>query len=193
MCVSHFSNKVTFQSSIPLWQSCIECEWKRYIESRNWWVSVGVICRSVSSCLFLSLTLTSQKCISSFDHSAINLIVRWEPLSVSINCFKESSPCTQMKNISSIYLHQMRCCSSISCNILSSRSTINRMAYGEANLVHIAVPLNCFKVFSLNWKMLLFKAISAKSTKVSVVTFFSVLAPKNLLSEARPSARGILG
>ena len=87
----------------------------------------------------------------------------------------------------------MRGCSSISSKILSSKSTINRIAYGGANLVSIAAPLNYFKVFSLNWKMLFFKTISASSTKVSVFTFFSVLASKNLLSEARPSSCGILG
>ena len=128
-------------------------------------LSAGFICRSVSSCLFLSLTLTSKKFISSFDHSAVNLIVGWEALSVSINYFKESSPCSQMKNISSIYLHHLRGCSSVSFKILSTRSAINIIAYGGANLVPIAVPLNCFKVFSLNWKMLFFKTISASSNK----------------------------
>ena len=86
----------------------------------------------------------------------------------------------------------MRGCSSLSSKILSSRSAINRIAYGGANLVPIAVPLTLFKVFSLNWKMLFLKTISGSSTKESVVTFFFVLASKNLLSEARPSSCGIL-
>ena len=98
-----------------------------------------------------------------------------------------------MKNISSIYLYHMRGFSSIYFKMLSSRSAINIIAYGGANLVPIAVPLNCFKVFSLNRKILLFKTISASSNKVSVVTFFSVLASKNFLSEARPFSCGMLG
>ena len=126
-------------------------------------MSVGFICRSVSSCLFLSLILISKKFISSFDHSAVNLIVVWQALSVWKNCFNESSPCSQMKNISSTYLHHMRGCSSMSSKILSSRSALNIIAYGGANLVTIVVPLNCFKFFSLNWKTLFFKTISASS------------------------------
>ena len=43
----------------------------------------------------------------------------------------------------------MRGCSSMSSKILSSRSAINRIAYGGANLVPIAVPLNCFKFIEL--------------------------------------------
>ena len=87
----------------------------------------------------------------------------------------------------------MHGCSSMSSKILSSVSSINRIAYGGANLVQIAVPLNCFKVFLLIWKMLFFKTNYASSAKVSVVTFFSVLASKKLLSEARPFSCGILG
>ena len=132
---------------------------------------VGLTCRSAPSCLFLSLTLTSKMFISPLDHSAVNLIVGWKALSVSINYFKESSPCSQIKNISSICLHHMRGFSSISCKIISSRSPMNRMAYGGANVVPFAIPLYCFNVFSMNWKSLFFKTISASPTKVSVVIF----------------------
>ena len=154
-------------------------------------MSVGFICRSVSSCLFLSLTLTSKKFISSFDHFELNLIVGWQALSVSINYFKESYLCSQMKEISLIYLHHMRGCSSMPFKIISSRSVINMIAYGGANLLPIAVSLNCFKVFSLNWMMSFFKTISGSSNKVC--HFFSVLASKNFLSEARLSSSVMLG
>ena len=87
----------------------------------------------------------------------------------------------------------MRECSSMSSKILSSLSAINRITCDVTNLVPIAVTLNYFKVFSLNWKMLFFKAISATATKVSVVTFFSIILSKNLLSEASPSLCEILG
>ena len=70
----------------------------------------------------------------------------------SINCFKESSPCSQIKNTSSIYLHCMRGCISMSHKILSPRSAINRIAYSGTNFVPIAVPLNCFKVFFIELK-----------------------------------------
>ena len=126
---------------------------------------------SVSSFLFLSLTLISKRLLSYLDHSAVNLIVGWKALSVSINYFKESTPCSQIKNMSSICLHHMRGFSSISCKIISSRSRMNRIAYGGANVVLIAIPLYCFNVFSMNWKLLFFKKISASPTKVSVVIF----------------------
>ena len=51
-----------------------------------------------------------------------------------------------------------------------SRSAMNKMEYGGANLVPIAVPRFCLNVLSKNWKKLFFKTISANSTKVSVVT-----------------------
>ena len=143
---------------------------------KNWWVSFGFICRSVSICLFLSLTLATKNVVSSFDHSAVNVIVWWQALSVSINYFKESSSCSQMKNISLMYLQHMRDCSSISSKILSSRSTrMDIIPYGGTSLVPIAVPFNCFKVFSLTWKNLFSKTSSASSNKASVVTFFSSL------------------
>ena len=43
-------------------------------------MSVSFIGRSVSSCLFLSITLTSKNCICSFDDSTVNLIVGWQAL-----------------------------------------------------------------------------------------------------------------
>ena len=41
-----------------------------------------------------------------------------------------------------------------------SKSAINKLAYGGTNVVLIAVPHNCLKVFSLNSKMLFFNTIS---------------------------------
>ena len=156
-------------------------------------MSAGLICSSVPIWLFLRLILTSEKFISWFNHSAVNLIVEWESLSFSINCFEESSPCFQMENISSIYLHHIRGYRSMTSKILSSISAINTFAYGGANLVPIAVALNCIKVVSLKWKILLFKTSSESSNQVSVATFFSIFACKSFLSEVRPSSCGILG
>ena len=102
-------------------------------------MSVGLTCKSVWSWLFLRLTLTSKKFISSLDHSAVNLIVGWKAISVSVTFFQESSSSSQIKNIPSIYLHHMCGCSLMPSRILSSRSAINSIAYGEANLVPITV------------------------------------------------------
>ena len=44
----------------------------------------------------------------------------------------------------------MRGFSLVSFKTLSSKSAINIVAFGGANLVPIVAPLNCFKVFSLN-------------------------------------------
>ena len=137
--------------------------------------------------------MTSKKSISSLGHSKVNLVVGWEALNVSIKCFKESFPFFQIKKISSLYLHDMRGYSWMSCKFFSLRSAVDRTAYGGKNLVPTGVHLNCFKVLSLNWKTLFFKATSASSTKVSVVTFLCALASKNIQSETRPSSCGILG
>ena len=74
-----------------------------------------------------------------------------------------------------------------------SRSAMNKMEYGGANLVSIALPRFCLNVLSKNWKKLFFKTISANSTKVSVVTSLFSLLFKCFLIEARPSSCGILG
>ena len=100
---------------------------------------------SVSSCLYHSLTLISKTFISSSHHFAVNLIVGWKALSVSIDYFKESSACSHMKNAPSVYLQHLFGCSSMSSKILSSRSVISITAYGGANVVPIDLSLNCFK------------------------------------------------
>ena len=86
-----YQNKFCYISNSWLWSILL---WKWYgwqdMESRSWWVLVGLICKSVSSCLYLSLKLAPKKFISSFDYSAVNLIMRWKPLSVSLHCLKIS-------------------------------------------------------------------------------------------------------
>ena len=59
--------------------------------------------------------------------------------------------------------------------ISSSSSTINKMLYGGASFVPIAVPRFCFSVFFPNVNMLLFNTTSAKSIMVSVDPYFSFL------------------
>ena len=102
------------------------------------------MCKSVSCYLLLNLTLTSKKFISFFEYSTVNLVVGWKVLSVLINCFKA---CLQIKNVSSIYLHHMCGYISMFSKIFSSRVAIKRIAYGGPNLVPIAVPCKCLKLF----------------------------------------------
>ena len=89
--IFNYQNKFCYISNCWLWSILL---WKWYgwqdMESRSWWVLVGLICKSVSSCLYLSLKLAPKKFISSFDYSAVNLIMRWKPLSVSLHCLKIS-------------------------------------------------------------------------------------------------------
>ena len=69
-------------------------------------MSVGLTNRSVDGTPLLRVTSTSEKLTFSFDQSAVNLIVGWNEIISLINSFSDSSPCSQLKNISSIYLYQ---------------------------------------------------------------------------------------
>ena len=99
-----------FLSAISLGRSSVDQTFHYQNKSRAWviryWVkklmTAVFTCKPVSSCLFRSLRLTSKMFISSFDHSTVILIVEWKALSVSIDCFKESSSCSQIKNITNL-------------------------------------------------------------------------------------------
>ena len=58
--------------------------------------------------------------------------------------YKVSSPCSQRKKISSMYLHHTYEVSSISLNLFASNSVINKILYGGANFVLIALPRSGF-------------------------------------------------
>ena len=62
-----------------------------------------------------------------------------------------------------------------------------------ANLVPIAVPRICFKVFLPKVKALFFSTTSASSTSVEVLTFLSLLNSNILCRPDRPSSCGVLG
>ena len=66
-------------------------------------------------------------------------------ISVLINCFKA---CSQIKNISSIYLHHMCHYSSMFSKFFSWSAAIKRIACGGTNLVPVAVSCNCLKFIS---------------------------------------------
>ena len=69
-------------------------------------MSIGLTNRSVDSTPFSRVTPTSKKLTFSFDQYALNLIVGCNKLISMINNFSNSSPCSQINNYSSIYLHQ---------------------------------------------------------------------------------------
>ena len=70
---------------------------------------------------------------------------------------------------------------------------MKKIKYGGANLVPMVVPRFYLNVLSRNWKKFFLKAISANSTKVSIVTSSLSLLPKFFLIEARSSSYGMLG
>ena len=96
-------------------------------------MSVGLTNRSVVSTPLLRVTSASKKITFSFDQYAVNLIVGWNELISWINYFSDSSPSSQIKNISSIYLHQTFGLTLF--KIFSSKASIKSIAYGGANFV----------------------------------------------------------
>ena len=74
--------------------------------------------------------------------------------------------------MSSSYLHHKYGLYSDSFIISSARSVINKMLYGSANLVPIAVPCFNSSVFFTNVSVLFFKTTFAKSITVSFEIYF---------------------
>ena len=71
-------------------------------------MSVGLLYKVVMSCLDLSnLTVVSRKLILSLLYSDVNLIVGWREFSYCTNLFRLSSPCVQIRKMSSINLFQI--------------------------------------------------------------------------------------
>ena len=84
--------------------------------------------------------MASKKLIEVFHHSAVKFMVGCTLLILSINDFNLFSPCSHRKNMSSMYLHYKDGLYSDTFIISSSSSAINKMLYGGANVVPIAVP-----------------------------------------------------
>ena len=124
-------------------------------------MTVGLTNKSVSITPSIRDTVTSKKLIEVFDHSAVNFMVGCALLILSINDFNLFSPCSHKKNKSSMYLHHKYRLYSDSFIISSSSSAINKMLYGGANFVPIAVPSFCLSVFFPNVNMLFFNTTSA--------------------------------
>ena len=60
---------------------------------------VGLTNKFVMSSPSTNLTLTSKKLIVFFEYSAVNFIVGGKVFNLLINFCRDSSPCSQMKNI----------------------------------------------------------------------------------------------
>ena len=70
---------------------------------------MGLFFRVVIIGLFESiLTVVSKKLILSVVCSDVNLMVGWSEFRCSTNCFCDSSPCVQIRKISSMNLFQIK-------------------------------------------------------------------------------------
>ena len=87
--------------------------------------------------------------------------------------------------MSSIYFHHKYGLYSDSIIISSLSSAINKLLYGGANLVPIAVPRFCLDVFFPNVNILFFNTTSAKSMMVSADTYYSFRILSHFLKSDR--------
>ena len=71
-------------------------QWKRWHElyCKYWWLPVGLTFKSASSTPSIRDTVTSNKLIEHFDHSAVNLMVACTLLILLINDFNLFLPCS---------------------------------------------------------------------------------------------------
>ena len=71
-------------------------------------MSVGLLYKVVIICLDLSnLTVVSKKLILSLLNSDVNLMVGWREFRYCTNLYRLSSPCVQIRKMSSINLFQI--------------------------------------------------------------------------------------
>ena len=91
--------------------------------------------------------------------SLVNLMVGWMWLNVVMKSASLSCPCVQIKNISSIKRHHTRGLYGAFSRAVASRDPINRLAYGGAILVPMAVRCFCKKNCPSNSKLLFLNMI----------------------------------
>ena len=110
------------------------------------------MCRSVDTLLSSKLTVRSKKLIHSLFDSWVKFILGGYLLRSSGKNFSFSSPCVEMKNVSSIYRYHPN--SRYFCVLRKSVSNLSMkiQAYVGANLVPIAVPDICCLTIPLNSK-----------------------------------------
>ena len=96
--------------------------------------------KPVSSFLSAILTLTSKKLTEDFGFSCVNFKFRWKLLRQFRNPSSLSSPSVQMKEMSSRYLHHNHGLTISESRKSFSILSINKHAYGGANVAPMAVP-----------------------------------------------------
>ena len=109
----------------------------------------------------------------------------WNELISLINSWSGSWTRSQIKNISSIYLHKILRFFLTLLQIFSLKVAIKSIAYGGTNFVQIAVPRICLQVLPENSKMLFFNRSLASSIKVSFATSLSTLLSKKSFRKSR--------
>ena len=95
--------------------------------------------------------------------------------------------------MSPMYFHHKYGLYSDSFIISTSSFAINKMLYGGANFVSIAVPGFCLSIFFPNVNMLFFNTTSAQSIMVSVWIYFSLRVSSLFLNVDRPSPCSMFG
>ena len=108
---------------------------------------IGFTCKSVIIFPSFHINFTSRKLTKPLDQSGINVNIGWIRFIFSKNNFQDSSPCSHIWNMPSIYFHQMWGLSSTSDSKSFSKPATNRMEYRGANLVTIEVPRFCSKSY----------------------------------------------
>ena len=139
------------------------------------------------------LMLTSKKLTDDLDFSSVNFKLIWKLLRRFRSSSSWSSPSVRMKNMSSIYLnHNHGLTISESRNSFSILS-INKHAYGGANLVPIAVPEICWMILVSNSKKLFFQYVFSHFSYVSRWNFLFALSSNFSHKAWRPAPWWILG
>ena len=110
--------------------------------------------KSVDILLSSKLTVRSKNLIHSLFGSWVKFILGWYLLRLSRKYLSFSSPCVQIKDISSIYRYHANGRYSCVLRKLVSKLSMKIQAYVGANLVPIAaVPDICCLIIALQYKM----------------------------------------
>ena len=108
---------------------------------RYWCVSVGLLYKSLSNLLPTFDTVTPKKLMLVVELSMVNLIVGCRLFIQLKSSFNFWEPWAHIPKISARYRNHRKGLNSLFWNYLFSNPVINRLEYGEENLVPIAKPL----------------------------------------------------
>ena len=115
---------------------------------------------------------------SSLEYLPVNFIVGWNILTWSKKVFSDSSPCSQIENMPSMYLHQIigfifKSFQLFPLKISGKRNSVRRRKLRSNNSFNISV----WKIFH---QIQIYKTILARSAKVSLEICLISLVSKNL-------------